>query len=118
MLLFILFIYFKSLFRNLPNDFTINLLLEVVYDVNTKNSRLHEMEKHLKRMLEWTTKKSVSQFNASIMKQTDGVALGTPIAPLLGDICVIWVIRKTLALYIQPKVFSLCRRLSSSIFKS
>ena len=52
-------------------------------------------KQRLKKMLEWTTKKTVLQFNGSYYKQINGVAMGTPIASLLADICMNWVTSKT-----------------------
>ena len=70
-------------------------------------------------MLQWTTKKTVLLFNGSHCEQTNGVPMGTPIASLLADICINWVLNKTSKLHVQPQVFFLlCRRLSSNIFKS
>ena len=57
------------------------------------------------KMLEWTTKKTVLQFNGSYYQQTNGVAMGTPIASLLADICMNWVVKKTSKSHVQPKVF-------------
>ena len=40
-----------------------------------------------KTMLEWTTQKTISQFNGSYYEQTNGLARGAPIASLSADIC-------------------------------
>ena len=96
----------NSLFTNIPIDFTINLLLNLVFDGKPKDGKFYGMNKQqLKKMLEWTTKKTVLQFNGSYYEQTNGVAMGTPIAPLLADICMNWVINKTSNSHVQPKVF-------------
>ena len=86
----------KSLFTNIPIDFIINLLLNLVFDEKAKDGKFYGMIKQrLKKMLEWTTKKTVLQFNGSYYEQINGVAMGTPIASLLADICMNWVTSKT-----------------------
>ena len=45
----------------------------------------------LKKLLHWTTKETVFQFQGKLYKQTDGVAMGSPIAPSLADICMNWI---------------------------
>ena len=40
----------------------------------------------LKKLLLWTTKGTI-QFQGKLYEQTDGVAMGSPIAPLLADVC-------------------------------
>ena len=64
------------------------ILLNLVFGAEAKDSKLYGMKKQqLKTMLEWTTQKAVLQFNDSHQKQTNRVAMGAPIAPLLADIC-------------------------------
>ena len=86
----------KSLFTNIPIYFTNNLLLNLVFDGKAKDGKFYRMNKQqLKKMLEWATKETILQFNGSYYEQTKGLAMGTPIAPLLADICMNWVINKT-----------------------
>ena len=80
--------------------------MNLVFDGKAKDGKFYGMNKQqLKKMLEWTTKKTVLQFNGSYYEQTNGVAMGTPIAPLLADICMNWVTNKTSKSHVQPKVF-------------
>ena len=47
----------KSLFTNIPIDFTINLLLNLVFDGKAKDGKCYGMNKQQqKKMLEWTTR--------------------------------------------------------------
>ena len=74
-----------SLFTNIPVDFTINLinLLENIFSNGVKDfNGLSELQ--LKKLLHWTTKGTVFQFQGELCEQTDGIAMGSPIAPLLG----------------------------------
>ena len=96
----------KSVFTNIPIDFTTDLLLNLVFDGKAKDGKFYGMNKQqLKKMLKWTAKKTVLQFNCSYYEQTNGVAMETPIAPLLADICMNWAINKTSKSHAQPKVF-------------
>ena len=50
------------------------------------------------------------QFNSSFYRQVDGVAMGSPIAPLMADVCMNYVIDQALA--VTPQQFQpelLCR---------
>ena len=96
----------KSLFINIPINFTINLLLDLVFCRKAKDGKFYEKKKQqLKKLLKWMTKKTVLQFNGSYYKKTNGVTTKTLIAPLLADICINWVINKTSKSHVQPKVF-------------
>jgi len=39
----------------------------------------------MKKQLKWICKSTTSQFNGKLYKQIDGVAMGSPIAPLLAE---------------------------------
>ena len=73
-----------SLFTSVPLDYTIDIILDKVYRdklVNTKLSR-HEF----KRLLELCTKDMHFSFNEEIYKQINGVAMGSPLGPVLANI--------------------------------
>jgi len=56
-------------------------------------------------MLNWVTKKTVLQFNGNYFEQIDGIAMGIPLAPLMADVCMDWVIDQTSKFQHQPKMF-------------
>ena len=74
----------ESLFTNVPSDYTINLILERIY----KNKELNILipESDLKKLLELCTKDNILLFNGLLYQQVDGVAMGSPLGPLLANI--------------------------------
>ena len=83
----------RSLLTNIPVQFTINLILDQIYeqDVNT----FHGLTKtQLKKLLIWSCTGTIFQFNNQIYEQIDGVSMGSPIAPCMADICMNWVLNQ------------------------
>ena len=74
----------KSLFTNVPLDRTINIILKRIYDQAELQTFLTRSE--LKEMLLLCTKKVHFTFNGKTYIQTDGVAMGSPLGPVLADI--------------------------------
>ena len=75
----------KSLFTNIPLDFTLNLILDKLFiDQSTKIFGMNR--KHFKKLLDWTCKNGTLQFNGKFHKQAYGVAMGSPLAPAIADI--------------------------------
>ena len=73
-----------SLFTNVPLNFTIQLILDKVYKdklIKTKLTR-----KEMKKLLEICTKEMHFSFNGVIYKQTNGVAMGSPLGPVIANI--------------------------------
>ena len=73
-----------SLFTKVPLDYTIKIILDKIYKemkVKTKLSR-----EELKTLLELCTKEMHFSFNDKIYKQIDGVAMGSPLGPVLANI--------------------------------
>ena len=95
----------KSLFTNIPLSFTLNLILESIYvDNSTEWNGLNKSR--LLKLLSWSTKNTTFQFNNKFYKQLDGVAMGSPIGPLLADVMMNYVIDKAIErtpLDYQPK---------------
>ena len=75
-----------SLFTNVPLDFTINLILDKVYREKAIRTKLEREE--LKKLLEICTKEMHFSFNGAIYKQINGVAMGSPLGPILANIFV------------------------------
>lgn len=74
----------SSLFSNVPLDFTIDLILKKVYDDNIINIKLKRDQ--LKELLELCTKQLHFSFNGEMYRQADGVAMGSPLGPVIANI--------------------------------
>lgn len=80
-----------SLFTNIPLDQTIDLTLNQLYPRNSgvpaKDQRFAGMSKTIfKRSLDWCLRNNTFIFDGKYYVQTDGIAMGSPLAPILADI--------------------------------
>ena len=75
----------SSLFTNVPLDETIAILTEKAFRDNWFNStyNLNISKEDLIDLLNVSSKGQLFQFNGALYKQTDGVAMGSPLGPLL-----------------------------------
>ena len=73
-----------SLFTSVPLDFTIDLILEKVYKDKAIKTKLKRDE--LRKLLEICTKEMHFSFNGEIYKQVNGVAMGSPLGPVIANI--------------------------------
>ena len=76
--------YVESLFTIVPLDYTINLILERIYQDKELDILIPEHD--LKRLLELCTKDNIFLFNGLLYQQIDGVAMGSPLGPLLANV--------------------------------
>ena len=74
----------KNLFTNVPLDFTIDHILKQVYDEKILGCKLKRGD--LKRLLQLCTKEMHFSFNDVIYKQVDGVAMGSPLGPVIANV--------------------------------
>jgi len=96
----------KSLFTNIPVDSTVNLILDKVFA--DKESKFHVLNRtELRKMLNWICKHTVLQFNEKYCTQVDGVAMGSPTAPLMADAFVNWLIDTVNKIGCSPQM--ICR---------
>ena len=96
-------LYVKSLFTNLPVNFTIDLVLKGVFSNNI--TEFHGLSKlQLKKLLHWTSKGTVFHFNGQLFEQIDGVSMGSPIAPLFAYVCMNWVLDQIPNNITQPSI--------------
>ena len=65
-------------------DFTINILLDKVYKDKTIKTKLKRDE--MKKLLEICTKEMHFSFKGIIYKQINGVAMGSPLGPVIANI--------------------------------
>ena len=77
----------KSLFTNVPLDQTINITLKRIYDVN--ELRISVPRNEMKELLLLRTKKVNFTINGKIYMHVDGVAMESPLGPVLADIFMI-----------------------------
>ena len=77
-----------SLFTNVPLDETIKILADRAFSNNWFNSEydLNIAKQDLIDLLSVATKGQLFQFNGSLYEQVDGVAMGSPLGPLLANV--------------------------------
>ena len=79
--------YLKNLFTNVPLNETTDIILTKVYDKNKTDTKIPKSI--LKELLYLYTKHVHFKFNNEIRIQCDGVAIGSPLGPLLANIFMI-----------------------------
>ena len=83
----------KSLFTYVPLDFTINVILIRIYNENEIHTNIKRLE--MKELLLLCTKNVHFTFNNDIYQQCDGVAMGSPLGPVIARIFMV-VLERTL----------------------
>ncbi|XP_068697770.1 uncharacterized protein [Montipora foliosa] len=73
----------ESLFTNIPLDDCINLAVKYITE---GNPGLKLSKQHLKRLFEFATKETHFLFKGNFYDQVDGVAMGSPLAPVLSNL--------------------------------
>ena len=102
-----------SLFTNIPLDLVINTVLQKIYS-DKEMALFHGLTKpRFRKLLIWATKTTTFQFNKQYYKQTNGVAMGSPLAPILADLCMNWISDQTKQIRPQP---TLCYRYLDDCF--
>ena len=81
----------QSLFTNIPVDETIDIILNKLFPSKLPGCAKNYTYKGFKRLdfkraLEWCLKDNTFIFNGKFYIQTDGIAMGSPLAPILADI--------------------------------
>ena len=71
----------KSIFTNVPLEYTIELVLERIYNKGELLTNIARSE--MKDMLLLCTKNVHFRYNHDIYRQRDGVAMGSPLCPVL-----------------------------------
>ena len=77
----------KSFFNNVPLDRTIDIVLRRIYDKHELQTSTTRSE--MNELLALCTKNVHFRFDNVIKVQNDGVAMGSPFAPVLSDIFMI-----------------------------
>ena len=78
----------SSLFTNVPLEETIQILADKAFTDNwfNKTHQLNLSRMDLVDLLRASTKDQLFQFNGQLYEQTDGVAMGSPLGPLLANV--------------------------------
>ena len=78
----------SALFTNVPLKETIDILVDKAFEGDWFNkTHSKQLEKHqLTDLLEIATMNQLFQFNGELYEQTDGVAMGSPLVPLLANV--------------------------------
>ena len=77
----------KSIFTNVPLEYTIELVLERIYNKGELLTNIARSE--MKDMLLLCTKNVHFRYNHDIYRQRDGVAMGSPLGPALAGILMV-----------------------------
>ena len=72
-----------SLSTNIPPEETIDIAIHLIFN---HNPNLNITRKELKRVFLFATSHSHFIFNSKFYNQIDGVAMGSPLAPVLANI--------------------------------
>ena len=73
-----------SLFTNVPLDFVVELIVKKVYDDKLVNTKLNKNQ--LRQLLFLCTKEMHFSFEGDLYKQINGVAMGSPLGPVLANV--------------------------------
>ncbi|KAL9951258.1 hypothetical protein ACROYT_G043894, partial [Oculina patagonica] len=78
----------SSLFSNVPLSETINILVDKAFTDDWFNQTygLELQRDHLTTLLEIATSNQLFQFNGQLYEQIDGVAMGSPLGPLMANV--------------------------------
>ena len=77
----------KSLFTNVPLGFTTYLILKRIYKDNEIQTNIKK--KKVKKLLLLCTKNVYFSYNGIIYQQCDVIAMGSPLGPVLAEICMV-----------------------------
>ena len=80
----------QSLFTSTPLDKTINICIDLVF--HTKEKVKSMLKQHFKQLLTLSVKSSCFTFNDVYYKQVDGVAMGSPLGPILTNLFLAFII--------------------------
>lgn len=78
----------ESLFTNVPVDETIDIIVDKAFQDNWFNETndLNITRDQLKELLEIATKNQLFTFQDQLYEQVDGVAMGSPLGPLMANV--------------------------------
>ena len=78
----------SSLFTNVPLDETIEICANFLFEESTADTSLSFNKQQFVDLMNFATKSVEFSFNETMYRQTDGVAMGSPLGPTLANIFV------------------------------
>ena len=96
-----------ALFTNVPLDETIKILVNKAFtgDWFNKTYGLNLQQDQLARLLEIATTNQLFQFNGQLYQQTDGVAMGSPLGPLMANVFMCHLEEKLTCEGLMPQLY-------------
>ena len=86
---------------NVPLAFTIDVIIKRIYDENEVNTKIPKQQ--MRDLLSLCTKNVHFSYNGDIYTQADGVAIGSPLGPVLAGIFVVELERTILPTFREHK---------------
>ena len=77
----------KSLFTSVPLDYTVDIIIKRIFEDHETTTKFIKSE--MKKLLTLCTKNVPFSFNNEIYIQTDGVAMGSPLGPVIANILMV-----------------------------
>ena len=76
-----------ALFTNVPVDETIDIIVDIAFEDNwfNKTQKLDLTKTEFKELLVIAAKNQLFQFEGNLYEQNDGVAMGSPLGPLMAN---------------------------------
>ena len=97
-----------SLFTNIPVDYTINLILDKLFDNDTDFVLKGIDKNNMRKLFKWTVQGGAFSFNGELFEQTDGVAMGGSLSCLMADVLMNHLVDKALSRTLsnhKPSIF-------------
>ena len=91
-----------SLFTNIPLDETIKIAVDLIFE---KNSKIKITKRELTKLFYFATSESHFLFNGQYYDQINGVAMGSPIAPVLANLFMSHFENKWIEEYNENQIF-------------
>ncbi|CAF3042390.1 unnamed protein product [Rotaria socialis] len=76
----------ESLYTNVPVEEAINVTLDFIFKLKQKNANIPFSREQMKKLLELSVRDAPFRFQNKIYKQIDGVAMGSPLTPILANL--------------------------------
>ena len=104
---FLVFYDVASLFINIPLQETLDIVINLIFN---HNPNLSITKKDLKKLFPFATSQTHFHFNGKFYDQIDGVAMGSPLAPVLANVFMGFYKSKLLNEYNlnKPEFYKIC----------
>ena len=91
-----------SLFTNIPLEETINIAVDIILK---SNPRIKISKDELKKLFQFATSQSHFLFDGQFYDQVDGVAMGSPLGPVLANLFMAYHEKDWIENYTSPRIF-------------